>query len=227
MPRSARLLVDGGTYHLLTRGNNSQTIFHDEADHERYLQLLSFYASHYHLQIYHFVLMPNHVHLVAQAAIGEALSKAMGGLNLTYALYYQKRYVYRGHVWQGRFKSIPIDRDGFLLGCGRYIELNPVRAGLVRDPQDYAWSSYRSYAEGVKYPVLARNPFYEVLGTSPEERQQRYRQFVHDGMRSQPRGHFGHAFSQPAQHHEQFIFLSAGRGRGRPRKVQETEPSTK
>ena len=222
MPRSARQLVNGGTYHILTRGNNGQTIFHDEADHQRYLQLLSLYAGIHCLQIYHFVLMPNHVHLVLQTAIGEALSKAMRGLNLVYALYYQKRYLYRGHVWQGRFKSVLIDRDSFLLGCGRYIELNPVRAGLVGNPQDYLWSSYRFYAQGIDQTLIARNPFYETLGASPEERRQRYAQFVHDGMRLQSRGAFGLSFDQSAQQHEQLIFLSR-RSRGRPRKSQKPE----
>ena len=227
MPRSARLLINGGTYHLLTRGNNNQTIFHEEADHQRYLQLLSFYARDHCLQLYHFVLMPNHVHLVLQAALGEAVSKAMRGLNLAYALYYQKRYIYRGHVWQGRFKSVLIDRDSFLLGCGRYIELNPVRSGLVQHPRDYPWSSYRFYGEGTDHPLIARNPLYELLGASSEERQQRYRQFIHEGMRPQPREALGRSASHSAQQHERLMFLSAGRSRGRPRKVQKMEPSAK
>ena len=134
--------------------------------------------------MYHFALMPNHVHLVLQVVDGPALSKAMQGLNLSYSLYYRKRYKYLGHLWQGRFKSLVIDRESYLLECGRYVELNPVRAHLARDPREYAWSSYRTYAEGLEHPLIAiaANPLYEQLGASAERRQQAYRQFIRYGM---------------------------------------------
>lgn len=182
MPRAGRVIIDGGTYHVLTRGNNGQAVFHDDVDYKRYLKLLSSYAREYQLKMYHFALMPNHVHLVLQVTDGLALSKAMHGLNLSYSLYYRKRYKYLGHLWQGRFKNLFIDRESYLLECGRYVELNPVRANLARDPGEYAWSSYRTYAEGLENPLIAANPLYEQLGVSTELRQQAYRQFIRDGM---------------------------------------------
>ena len=184
MPRMARAVIDGGTYHVLTRGNNRQVVFHHDADFQRYLQLLSAYSQEHELKIYHFVLMPNHVHLVLEVARGEALSKAMLGLNLAYSLFYRKRYRYSGHLWQGRFKSLLVNGNRSLLESGRYVELHPVRGGLVRSPKDYPWSSYRVYAEGAGHPFMARHPLYDTLGASSPERQARYRAFIEEGMRS-------------------------------------------
>ena len=200
MPRTARIIVDGGTYHVLTRGNNRQTVFHDERDYQRYLWILSGQALEYGLKIHHFVLMPNHVHLLL--AIGRAgmLSKAMLGINLTYALYYQRRYKHVGHVWQGRFKSLLIEQESYLLECGRYIELNPVRASLAEDAGAYPWSSYEFYARGRDSGLLTPNPLYELMGSAEAERRAAYQRFVSEGLRSG------------------FVFIPVAR-RGRPRKV--------
>ena len=185
MPRSARVLIDGGTYHVLTRGNNGQPVFLHEADCERYLQLLASYANQHRLKVYHFVLMPNHVHLVLEVPVGPMLSRAMSGLNLSYSLYFRKRHRYSGHLWQGRFHSLLINRDTCLLTCGRDIELNPVRAGLVQEPGAYPWSSYQAYAQGIEMPCLAPHPLYEGLGATADERQERYRRFIREGLESQ------------------------------------------
>ena len=211
MPRRARVLIDDGTYHILTRGNNGQAIFHEEADYQRYLQLLATYTVVHRLSLHHFILMPNHVHLVLSVAVAVMLSKAMLGLNLAYALFYRKRYRYRGHLWQGRFQSALLDRNGSPLECGRHVELHPVRRGLVQDPTAYEWSSYRVYAHGVHNPLITPNPLYELLGVAPPERQERYRQFVRDGL--QPR----HPHLPLDQN--QFGFLAAKGNRGRPKKA--------
>jgi len=228
MPRTARIVMDGGTYHVLTRGNNGQPVFHGDPDFQRYLQVLSTYARAHQLKVYHFVLMPNHVHLVLEVVRGESLSKAMLGLNLTYALYYRKRYRYSGHLWQGRFKSLLIDREKHLLACGRYVELNPVRAGLVADPTAYPWSSYRAYAEGVGIPLLAQQPCYESLGASVSERQRAYRQWIQDGLTPRhppvPVGHrqlFIKGTTPSATRLEDLLgFPPRTRRTGRPRKLE-------
>src|SRR3989338_10572921 len=183
MPLGPRVLIDGGTYHVLMRGNNGQTIFQHDADHQRYLQILLGYLQRHQIKLYHFVLMPSHVHLVLQIAHGPTLSKIMSGLNLAYSHYYRKRYRYSGHLWQGRFKSLHIDKESYLLEVGRYIELNPVRANLVKDPAAYAWSSFRTYADGASNPMINHNPLYESLGRTTEERRAKYRNFVLDGSR--------------------------------------------
>ena len=213
MPRMARVVVDGGTYHVLTRGNNGQVVFHEDGDCQRYLQLLATYAKDHSLKIYHYALMPNHVHLVLETERSDGLSKAMARMNLAYALFYRRRHGYRGHLWQGRFKSLPVDRDTYLIECGRYVELNPVRAGLVKAPRDYAWSSYRAYAEGFDNSLITPNPLYLGLAATAAVRQQRYRQFVDDGLRP---------VTTPLLARYQFDGIGIPvpqRPRGRPRKI--------
>jgi len=220
----ARLLIDGGAYHVLMRGNNSQVIFHEPADYQRYLQQLLAYKREHALKVYHFALMPNHVHLILEVQVGQELSRAMLGLNLSYALSYRKRHEYNGHLWQGRFKSLLIDKDSYLLECGRYVELNPVRAGLVQKPETYPWTSYRVYAQGFDNPLVDQNPLYETLGATPTERQQQYKRFIYDGFRQAlPEGFLRHRFlGSPSfvKHLEaQFGLPAVNRRRGRPGKV--------
>jgi putative transposase len=204
-PRTGRLIVDGGVYHVLTRGNNGQTVFHHDTDYRRYLELLSAYAATHGLRVRHFVLMPSHVHLILEPVSGESLSRAMLGLNLAYTLYYQKRYRYRGHLWRGRFTSLLLNRDGELLDHGRYVELHPVRSGLAADPAAYAWSSYRVYADGVVSPLVEPHERYHLLGADALQRREHYRRFILEGLRAQP--------LDPR-------LPLGGRRRGRPRKLQ-------
>ena len=206
-PRAGRVIVDGGIYHVLTRGNNGQAVFHHEADYHRYLELLAAYAATHGLRVRHFVLMPTHVHLILEPVLGESLSRAMLGLNLAYVLYYQKRYRYGGHLWRGRFTSVLLNRDGELLEHGRYVELHPVRSGLAADPANYAWSSYRVYADGVVSPPVEPHERYRLLGTDALQRREQYRRFVLEGLQAQPL--------------DPYPCLLLGRGgRGRPRKLQ-------
>ncbi len=129
-------------FHVISRGNARQTIFRDEEDFYLYLGLLQRYKKKFGIQIYHFVLMSNHVHMLLEPTRGNTLSRFMSGLNLTYTKRFNKKYDSVGHVWQGRFRSIPIEADDYYLRCARYIELNPVRAKMVEHPKDYPWSSY-------------------------------------------------------------------------------------
>ncbi|MBI4342560.1 MAG: transposase [Candidatus Omnitrophica bacterium] len=225
MPRPLRIVVDGATCHVLSRGNNGQPVFHEAADYQRYLQLVAAHTREHRISLYHFALMPNHVHLVLAVAHGPTLSQAMHDINLTYAQFYKRRYQYRGHLWQGRFKSLLIDRERYLLACARYVELNPVRAKLVHDPADYAWSSYRTYAHGLDNPLIALNPLYETLGATAFERQERYREFVHDSLRQPdppPRrglGLLGGSSTPRPYSPELFTVPGTGPKRGRPRKA--------
>jgi putative transposase len=179
------VVIDGGTYHVLTRGNNGQPVFHLAADFEKYLRLLTETLREHRLTLFHFALMPNHVHLVLRTTEAVGLSRAMLSLNLSYSLYYRRRHRYAGHVWQGRYKSLLIERDDYLLACGRYVELNPIRASLASRPEEYLWTSYRAYAAGANLPYVAvgEHPLYATFGSSPHEQQERYRQFILDGLR--------------------------------------------
>ncbi len=182
MPRTARTLVDGGIYHILTRGNNRQTLFHQDSDYQRYLLLLSTYVKGHAIKLYHYALMPNHVHLIVETPIGAALSRMMSGLNLSYTLFYRKRHRYTGHLWQGRFHSLPIEKERCLLPCARAVELNPVRGKLSEAPGEYPWSSYAFYGYGNESTLLTPNPLYELLGSTSFERQTRYRQFIDEEL---------------------------------------------
>ena len=232
MPRTGRILVDGGTYHVLTRGNNGQLVFHVEYDFTRYLEALAACAKKHNLTIYHFALLPASVHLVFQVVRGETVSRAMQSLSLSYALYYRKRYRYTGHLWQGRFQSLLIDRERDLLVYGRLVELNPLLVGLAGHPKDYPWTSYHAYVDGAAHALVAvaQHPLYAGLGSSAPERQERYRQFIQEGLR------FGRPHIEPppipltswkpttpTAHRAEWLGLpTSTRPRGRPRKLFQT-----
>jgi len=179
MPRTARIAPKEYVYHILTRGNNRQDIFKDERDYRKYLDLLLRYKERYKFKLYHYVLMRNHVHLVLELTNrGGTLAEIMKGINLSYAQYYKGRYRHTGHFWQDRYKSIIISKDDYLLACGSYVELNPVRAKVVEDPKEYKWSSYNAYAYGKKDGVVDDNPIYRGLSKNEAERRKRYREFI-------------------------------------------------
>ena len=175
MPRRARFTIEAGIYHILSRGNNQQVIFHKDEDYQEFLTILSFYKKKYELEIYHYVLMSNHMHLIVKAPDGKGLSEAMRGIKLRYAQYYRKNYGGIGHLWQERFRNFLIQAGRYLLECGRYIELNPVKAGIVEEPKWYYWSSYRAYGEGEKDYLIDFSPEYLGLADRGLDRQKIYR----------------------------------------------------
>lgn len=123
--------------------------------------------------------MTNHVHLILETVEeGGTLADIMKGINLSYAQYYKTKYGHIGHFWQDRYKSILVSKDEYLLACGSYVELNPVRARLSEDPKDYKWSSYHLYAFGKKDRLLGEHPIYQELSTKEKERRKAYREFV-------------------------------------------------
>ncbi len=129
--------------------------------------------------------MTNHVHFVAEPTErGGNLSEIMKGINLSYAQNYKRKYKHTGHFWQDRYKSIIISKDEYLLACGSYVELNPVRAKIVDDPRDYRWSSYNSYAYGRRDFLVDEHPIYKGLSGEEVERRRKYREFVR-GMQSE------------------------------------------
>lgn len=179
MPRLARIAPKEYVYHILTRGNNLQDVFKTEEDYKRYLDILQRYKEKYQFKLYHYVLMRNHIHLVVETTErGGSLSEIMKGINLSYVQYYKNKHGHIGHFWQDRYKSILISKDDYLLACGSYVELNPVRARIVDDPKDYKWSSYNAYAYGKKDPTADEHPIYKNLSKHEGERRKKYREFV-------------------------------------------------
>jgi putative transposase len=179
MPRSARIAPGDYVYHILTRGNNRQDIFQEDEDFKKYMELLSRYKEKYKFKLYHYVLMTNHVHLVLEPTeMGGGLAEIMKGINLSYAQHYKRKYKHIGHFWQDRYKSIIISKYDYLLACGSYVELNPVRAMMVTDPKDYQWSSYNAYAHGQNNPLIDEHPIYSLLSEDESERRKKYRELV-------------------------------------------------
>jgi len=182
MPRTARIAPREYVYHILTRGNNRQDVFKEERDYRKYIEILQRYKERYKFKLYHYVLMKNHVHLVLEPVErGGTLAEIMKGINLSYVQYYKFRYKHIGHFWQDRYKSIIISKDNYLFACGSYVELNPVRAGVVKDPKDYKWSSYKVYAHGKRDALIDEHPIYKELSRREVERRKKYRDFV-NGM---------------------------------------------
>jgi putative transposase len=177
-PNARWHVTDGGIYHLVTRGNNRMGVFRTSNDFKAYLEILHKYKIRHPIFLHHYCLMSNHVHLLVRVEKREALKKFMQGVNQSYSNYYKRVYEYCGHLWQGRFKSFLIEKDNYLLECGRYIERNPLRAGIVEDPSGWPWSSYRHYAIGETNPSIDTHGLYLDLGCSPQDRQNCYRDYV-------------------------------------------------
>ncbi len=181
MPRVARIPSPTGLYHVLARGHNRQAIFRDPADYAQYLALLTRFTPASQGRCHHFCLMPNHVHLLLAADVLDTLTAWVRRLQQAYQFHWRRRYRLVGHLWQGRFKSLPVWDDAYLLECARYIERNPVRAQLCARAEDYPWSSAAYYLTGQGFgsDCLARSPAYETLGATDPERRIRYREYLH------------------------------------------------
>ena len=175
MPRRARIKIAGITQHLVQRGNNGARCFGADDDCRYYLHTLSKGAQRYNCAIHAYVLMPNHVHLLVTPKTEEGLSRMMRYLGSRYVKYFNNVYRRTGTLWEGRYKSSLVDSERYLLICYRFIELNPVRAGMVDSPAEYSWSSYAGHALGKNDEVLRDHQFYMALGDSKETRQAVYR----------------------------------------------------
>ncbi|HBB03096.1 MAG: transposase IS200-family protein [Candidatus Peregrinibacteria bacterium GW2011_GWF2_38_29] len=178
MPRKPRLAPANFIYHIISRGNNKQTIFMDDQDHFRYLHLLKKYKDQYKFLIYHYVLMNNHVHIMGMPLEEGLMSKLMRRVNCSYALYFRRKYGGIGHFWQDRFKSLIILTEEYHFKCASYVELNPVKAGLVKHPHHYKWSSYSVYAYGSNNGIVDIDPLYKTFGDNSDDRKIGYVDFI-------------------------------------------------
>ncbi len=149
MARKPRIQFEGAFYHIIVRGNQKQDIFLDDTDCRRYLERLNTYKNTCGFILYAFILMRNHVHLLVETP-KDPISRIMQRINFTYTQYFNRKYGKVGHLFQGRYKSYLCDKDTYLLNLVRYIHLNPVRAGLVKDAAGYQWSSHDDYVYGTK-----------------------------------------------------------------------------
>ena len=178
MARRPRLSIPGYPYHIIQRGNNRQPVFFAESDYAYYRVCLYEAKCKYDCRIYAYVLMTNHVHLLLEPSRQGSLGQILQYVGRRYVRYINNRHGRSGTLWEGRFKSAIVSRDNYLIMCSRYIELNPLRAGIVSRPGDYIWSSYRFHAEGKREQLVDDDPLYAGLGSTQSERQQRYKQWI-------------------------------------------------
>lgn len=177
MARLPRFFAKGQPLHIIQRGNNRDPVFAAEPDYLFYLDCLERAAGEHGLAIHAYVLMTNHVHLLATPSQETSVPKTLQSVGRRYVQYFNYTYRRSGTLWEGRYRSTVIDAEAYLLTCMRYIELNPVRAqSMVEHPADYPWSSYRGNALGAEDALLAPHELYRRLGRSAEERQSSYRQ---------------------------------------------------
>ena len=174
MARHPRFILPGQPQHVIQRGNNRQPIFVTTRDYEFYLEKLMDAANEHECEIHAYVLMTNHVHLLVSPARIESLGKMMQMLGRYYVQYFNYTHQRTGTLWEGRYKSSLISSEQYLLRCMRYIELNPLRAGMVTEPSDYHWSSYRHNALGKVDLLIQPHLEYCKLGNTPAEQQKSY-----------------------------------------------------
>lgn len=175
MPRLPRYAPSELPSHIIQRGNNRQPCFADDQDRAVYHACLEEASRRYCVDVHAMVLMTNHAHLLVTPRGSGSVSAMMQALGRDYVSWFNKRHTRTGTLWEGRFRSFVIESETYLLRCYRYIELNPVRAGIVTEPGQYSWSSYRQNAWGYASSVIVQHPVYLALGKSPDERRAQYR----------------------------------------------------
>ena len=175
MARQPRLLVDGFPLHIVQRGNNRERCFFADHDYLQYLEWLMEALNKCECMLHAYVLMTNHVHLLMTPNIAAKIPNLVISLGRRYVRYINRRHDRTGTLWQGRYKSSLIATDDYLLATYRYIELNPVRAGMVKDPGLYRWSSYCGNGLGRLDALLTPHPLYAELGQTEDARRNAYR----------------------------------------------------
>lgn len=225
MPRRPRWFLPDLPLHVIQRGNNRAPCFFADEDYQFYLHWLHINAEKYGCAIHAYVLMTNHVHLLVTPKTKEGVSRLMQSLGRRYVQYINRFYKRSGTMWEGRFKACVVDAEAYLLHLYRYIELNPVRAGMVTDPADYRWSSYRHNGLGQVNKLINEHPLYQSLDRDQAKRQAAYRQLFRSELdqeavddirkaanRGQPLG--GERFRETI---EAAMGLKASLARGRPK----------
>ncbi|MDW5444070.1 REP-associated tyrosine transposase [Polaromonas sp. SM01] len=185
MARLPRLSLPGYPHHVIQRGNNRQAIFSSTADYQTLLGLIDENAKKFGVAIHAYVLMGNHFHLLATPESTEALPKMMQAVGRRYVRYFNDSQGRSGTLWEGRYRSTVIQTELYLLACMAYIDLNPVRAGLVAEARDYPWSSHAHYVGLRSDKLVTPPPLFWALGNTPFAREAAYADRVHAGVSDQ------------------------------------------
>jgi len=185
MARLGRYFLPKQMLHVIQRGNNREPTFFVDEDRGRYLDWLAEGAADYGCAVHAYVLMTNHVHLLVTPGSADALPRTMQSLGRRYVRYVNREYRRTGTLWEGRYRACPIDGDEHFFTCCCYIELNPVRAGMVHHPREYVWSSYRAHADGKLDALASEPPIFRRLGTTEAERRKNYRNLFRQPLEEQ------------------------------------------
>lgn len=228
MPRKARILVPDTPHHIVQRGHNRAVVFVEESDYQYYLDTLSEWKTCLKVQVYAYCLMTNHVHLVLRPGSDtSSIAKLMKRLAARQTRKVNRLERRSGTLWEGRYRSSPIETDAYLLACTRYVELNPVRAGMVTKPLDYCWSSYRAKVGGVPEELVDYDECYLALAAEAQGRRIAYQSWVTAGVSSDEKGVIERSVQRGqltgSKHFVDQIEARIGirveaRGRGRPSK---------
>lgn len=232
MARQPRLILPNQPHLIIQRGNDNQLIFRDDEDHRRFLEWLRESAKFYRVAIHAYVLMPNHLHVLATPSDEDGLAAMMQKVGRLYVPWFNNKHGRSGTLFQGRFRTSVIDPDAYFLACIRYIELNPLRNQLAFDPLDYPWSSYAHHAGVRPDPLITDHAKYWELGNTPFQREAAFIELAQQGMsgleldtinaavlKGAPLG--THAFKVELEHKTKRQILPAKRGR--PFKVKAAE----
>ncbi len=182
MSRPLRIQYAGALYHVTSRGNERKAIYRDDADFQLFLSTLAEVCDRFNWVVHSFCLMTNHYHLVVETPDGN-LSAGMRQLNGVYTVRFNRKYGRSGHLFQGRYKSIIVDKDSYLMELSRYVVLNPVRAKMVKSPDEWPWSSY-CYTTGLfdSPPWLATDATLRYFGSDRDDAILRFARFVAEGV---------------------------------------------
>jgi len=228
MARLPRLILPGQPHHVILRGNNRQAIFFSDHDRQHMLATLGEVAALYRVAIHAYVLMDNHLHLLLTPPAADALSRMMQALGRRYVAWFNLRHQRSGTLWEGRFRAGLIEGERHLLACMRYIELNPVRAGICQEATQWSWSSAAHHLGLSRSPLVTEHELYWSLGNTPFEREHAYRELMGQGVSSAEQALFTEAvlrgrpvasddFLKPLA--DAHPTVAVKRPRGRPRKV--------
>jgi len=181
MPRRKRTYLPGLPYHIVQRGNNREACFVEAENYRYYLELWKECIKRYGVKVHAYCLMTNHIHFLVSPEETDSLSRVMQVVGSRYGYYFNKSYKRSGTVWEGRHKSSLVQSDRYLLTCMRYIELNPVAAGMIKKPEEYRWSSFLVNA-WAKASLISPHPEYMKLGGTEDERCHAYRELFRNQL---------------------------------------------
>lgn len=170
MSRLPRYFIPDTPFHVILRGNNRAPIFANDEDCQFFRDVLLDAVKRQGVSVHAYVFMTNHIHLLASPSHADSLPKALQSLGRRYVQYFNYRYQRTGTLWEGRYRATVVDAESYLLECMRYIELNPVRAGMVKHPADFNWSSFRANAQGMDDALVTQHELYLRMGRDSDER---------------------------------------------------------